>query len=120
MIRKEGISIFLTCFILAAQKEPMQLTRDEVTILVMNTPAFLALECRKGCPSLDMVPEGQNVMSVQLRNMCPSSGTGLIDNYAVDLRTGEIWTGMDERKFVDSDRLRMLRRVILRGRTSQP
>jgi hypothetical protein len=88
---------------------------DAVWILVMNTPAALQLECRRGCPSVELVPEGRYLMAVQLRNSCPSSGSGMIDNYTVDLRTGEIWTGIDDRKSVDSERLRRLRAVLVRG-----
>jgi hypothetical protein len=113
MIRIAIFLALLTLSLLGTQNESRRLTKDAVTVLVMNTTAFLALESRNGCPSLDVVPEGENLISVQLRNTCPTSGSGLIDNYTVDLRTGEIWTGVDDRKIVDSERLRLLRRVLL-------
>ena len=50
--------------------------------------------------------------AVQLRNMCSRSGSGLLDNYTVDRRTGLVWTGIDDRSYVDSERLRLTRDVL--------
>lgn len=113
------LAIFLLRLSAAPNDESRLLTRDELTVLMLNTPAVLALECRRGCPQVDIVSEGTYLMSIQLRNACPSNGSGLIDNYTVDLRTGEIWTGVDERKFIESERLRLVRRVLFRLRSPQ-
>jgi hypothetical protein len=73
------------------------LSEDAVWMIVMNTPDALQLEARHGCPALELMPEGKYLMIVQFRNGCPVSESGLIDNYTVDRRTGQIWTGSTTR-----------------------
>lgn len=97
---------------LRAAEPETHLSLDAVWMLVMNTPAALELEARHGCPDVELIPEGKRLMFVQLRNVCPTSGSGLVDNYTVDLRTGQIWTGIDKKKYIDSERLRRLRRLL--------
>ena len=94
-------------------KTPL-LTKEAVWLIVVSTPDAVRLEARGGCPQIELIPEGSVLMSAQLRNRCPSSGNGMIDNYTVDLKTGEIWTGIDDRHYIDSERLRRLRAVLLR------
>lgn len=89
------------------------LGEDAVWMIVMNTPDALELEGRHGCPLAELIPEGKFLMSVQLRNSCPISGSGMINNYTVDLSTGQIWTGIDKKKYIDSERLRRLRALLI-------
>ena len=95
-----------------AQRTESLLGDDAVWMIVMNTPDALHLEGRDGCPDAELIPLGKFLKSVQLRNSCPTSGSGLIDNYTVDLRTGQIWTGIDNKKYIDSERLRRLRALL--------
>jgi hypothetical protein len=100
--------------LLAADGEAL-LSDKAVWMIVMSTPEGLELEARRGCPSVEVVPEGKVLVSVQLRNSCPVSGNGMVDNFTVDLRTGRIWTGVDVRKYIDSERLRRLRDLLGRN-----
>lgn len=88
------------------------LGREEAWMLVMNTPDGIQLEARGGCPSVELIPEGEVLISAQLRNACPTSGNGMVNNYTIDLRTGQIWTGVDDRRYIDSERLRRLRQLL--------
>jgi hypothetical protein len=88
------------------------LSEDAVWMIVMNTPDALQLEARQGCPAVELMPEGKYLMTAQFRNGCPVSGSGLINNYTVDRRTGQIWTGIDDKKYIDSERLRRLRALL--------
>ncbi len=111
------ISLIITLLLLlgqqsAAQDSPPLLSDDAVWMIVMNTPDALQLEGRGGCPKAELIPEGEFLKYIQLRNSCPASGTGLINNYTVDLRTGQIWTGIDDKKYIDSERLRRLRALL--------
>jgi hypothetical protein len=94
------------------QKPEGLLSGEAVWMIVMNTPDALQLEGRRGCPNVELVPEGKFLIYAQLRNGCPTSGSGLIDNYTIDLRTGQIWTGIDDKKYIDSERLRRLRSLL--------
>ncbi len=105
------ILLFLCLPDTAGQERPL-LGEDAVWMIVMSTPAGIELEARRGCPDVELIPEGRYLMYVQLRNVCLASGSGLIDNYTVDLRTGRIWTGIDNKKYIDSERLRRLRALL--------
>jgi hypothetical protein len=112
MIQVLIISLWFWCQpVTAAQERPL-LGEDVVWMIVMSTPAGIELEARRGCPDVELMPEGRFLMYVQLRNACPSSGSGLIDNYTVDLRTGQVWTGIDDKKYIESERLRRLRALL--------
>ena len=111
------IRLLITVFLLVGQYSLAQnpehlLSENAVWMIVMNTPDALQLEGRHGCPNIELTPAGSVFMYVQLRNGCPTSGSGLIDNYTVDLRTGQIWTGVDDKKYIDSERLRRLRALL--------
>lgn len=106
-----ALLVLFTGVLVGASEKPL-LDKDAVWMIVMNTPDGLDLEARHGCASVESIPEGQFLMSVQLRNGCPMSGGGMINNYTVDLRTGQIWTGVDVRKYIDSERLRRLRQLL--------
>jgi hypothetical protein len=106
------VSRLLLFFLLMGQvtafsQRPL-LDRDAVWMIVMNTPAAIRVEGGGGCPDVELVPEGKYAMSAQLRNSCPTSGSGLVDNYTVDLRNGQIWTGIDDKRYIHSERLRRL------------
>lgn len=89
------------------------LSTEGVWMIAMNTPEAIELEGRKGCPEAEFISEGPLLIFIQLRNACPVSGSGLINNYTVDLRNGQIWTGIDNKKVIDSERLRRLRALLL-------
>lgn len=98
----------------AADEKPL-LSEKAVWMIAMSTPEAVELEARHGCPSVEIIPEGKLLTSVQLRNSCPVSGNGMVNNYTIDLRTGQIWTGVDVRKYIDSERLRRLRDLLGRN-----
>ena len=83
--------------------------------LIQSIPDVLRNKHDGGCPRPECESLGENAVFCQVRNMCPKSGSGLIGNYRIDLRTGQIWSGIDPRsdKLIDSERLRRLRRQLL-------
>ena len=91
------------------------LSDDAVWMIVVNTPDAIDLEARGGCPTVEVTHLGTTLADAQLRNSCPKSGSGLINNYTIDRRSGIIWTGIDVRKFIDSERLRRLRALLTTG-----
>jgi hypothetical protein len=95
------------------QKSTAVLDQEDVWLLVMNIPAVMEVEARKGCPNLEFHPEGKNRMYVLVRNQCPVSGNGTMGNYTVDLRDGRVWFDMEETKIIDSELLQRLRKVLL-------
>ena len=92
------------------------LTLQDAGVLVENTPDALAAKGRGGCPKSDPADWGPHLALVQLRNMCPTSGTGFIANDLVDLRTGTIWPDLDQETEITSAHLREVRKRLLRGR----
>src|SRR5690348_5605486 len=98
------ISLLLLCLQGRASQEHL-LNDDEVWMIVMNTPDAIHLEGRGGCPSVEVIHSSATLTDAQLRNSCTASGSGLVNNYTVDRRSGIIWTGMDVRKYIDSERL---------------
>jgi len=86
------------------------LTIKEVERLVVNTPEAVAIKRRGGCPTPEYQQMGPSLALVHLRNACQRSGSGLIGNYVVDLRSGRVWSDIDQTTEVDSQRLRTLRR----------
>lgn len=89
------------------------LTIKEAERLVTNLPVALTIKRHGGCLTPDYQRIGPNLALVQLRNTCPRSGSGLIGNYVVDLRSGRIWSDMDQKAEVDSAHVRALRRKLL-------
>jgi hypothetical protein len=89
------------------------LDQEDVWLLLMNIPEVIELEARKGCPHLEFTAVGKDRMWVQVRNDCPKGGNGMIGNYTVDLRDGRIWYDVDPIKFIDSERLQRLRKVLI-------
>jgi len=88
---------------------------DEAKLLVKNTPDALKVKHHGGCLLADYSNVGSRLASVQLRNMCPHSGTGFVGNYVVDLNSGRIWSDIDQNDEVDSPRLRKLRERLIKG-----
>jgi hypothetical protein len=74
-----------------------RLTAQEANRLVTNIPDALTVKRRGGCPTPDYAELGPDLALVQLRNTCPRSGSGLIGNYVVDLRSGKIWSDIDRK-----------------------
>jgi hypothetical protein len=52
----------------------------------------------------------------QLRNGCPRSGNGLLDNFYVDRRTAQVWIDITDKAYIKSERLARLRQYILNRR----
>lgn len=98
--------------------EEARLTATDAQLLLKNVPEVLRCKQAAGCPELDCESLGKDAIFCQVRNMCPKSGSGLIGNYRVDLRTGRIWIGIDPvpDKLIDSNSLRRLRRQLLSKR----
>jgi len=91
---------------------PHPLRKQDVETLVSNTPAALKAKKHGACLSTDYVALDDTHVSVQLRNSCPRTGSGFIENYVVDRNSGTISTDIDRGQTVDSARLRTLRRKL--------
>ena len=92
-------------------------TKDAAT-LIENTPDFSRAEQARHCPKSELLWTNKGSAVFQIRNTCPTSGSGLIGNYTVDLRTAQVWIGVDRTKLIESKRLRSLQehlRKKLRG-----
>jgi len=96
-----------------AQKPGPRLDRDDVWLLVMNTPLVLEVEAREGCPGIEFDAETPDRMYVLVRNTCPKAGNGTMGSYVVDLRDGRVWFDMESDMAIDSDRLRRLTKILL-------
>jgi len=97
------------------QGQPVRLDKDDVWLLVMNSPALLEAESRNACPEIEFTPVGRDRMQALVRNQCPKKlpASGTMGMYTVDLLDGRIWFDMDETKPIDSERLQRLRTVLL-------
>lgn len=98
----------------------LKLTQGEVELLVTNVPVALKVRSLGGCLSADYWTDGSGSATVQLRNMCPRSGMGLVGNFEVDLRSGRIWNDIDRIEEVDSAHLRSLRAKLLESKRAGP
>ena len=115
------LALALLCIVLGfqaashARETTILLDRDDVWLLVMNVPEVMEAESRGGCPHVELNPEGNDRMSAMVRNGCPAQlpASGTIGFYTVDLRDGRVWRGVDPVKFIDSERLQRLRKVLL-------
>jgi hypothetical protein len=95
------------------QRRTVLLDREDVWLLVMNLPEVIDLEARNGCPDIEQQAFGRERVLVLVRNRCPKQGNGSMGNYTVDLRDGRVWHGADPVRFVESERLSRLRKVLL-------
>ena len=68
------------------------LSDSDIRILIKNVPVAITVRQAGGCPTVETSMLGGGLAAAQLRNMCPRSGTGLIGNYVVDLKSGTIWS----------------------------
>ena len=82
-------------------------TKDAAT-LIQNTPDFSRAKQVGHCPKSELLWADNGSAVFQIRNTCPTSGSGLIGNYTVDLRTAQVWIGVDRTKLVESKGLRRL------------
>lgn len=94
------------------------LSSKDAQLLVKNVPDALKDKHHGGCLSSDYSHFGGGLALVQLRNMCPRSGSGLIGNYFVDLNSGRIWSDIDKTEEVNSPPLRKLREILLKRKRS--
>jgi hypothetical protein len=109
--------LLIVVFALAGRLWPQESTptldQDDAWLLVMSVPAIMEVECRKGCPVLEFHAVGKDRIWALATNRCPTSGNGTLGTYTVDLHNGQVWSGVDPVKVIDSDRLRRLREVLL-------
>ena len=96
-----------------------QLSLDQARNLVENTPDFLVVKDRKGCPRSELLWHTSNSVVFQVRNRCPKSGSGMIGMYTVELTTGKVWVGVDRDELIESDRLKEVRRRLFERRRPQ-
>ena len=68
----------------------------------------------KGCPKIETLWVEPTTIFFQVRNMCPTSGTGLIGNYLVDRATTEVWSGIDRDVLITSDALAKYQAILRR------
>src|SRR5258708_5075323 len=94
---------------LAAGRQPCVLSQKEATQFVMSTPPALKSKRAGHCPKAEFLFKGKGTFTFQLRSACPVSGSGLIGNYTVDLRTGRILEDLEGAEPVDSKELQLLR-----------
>jgi len=85
-----------------------QLDAKDAARLIENTPDFSRAEQARHCPRSELLWVDKGSAVFQIRNTCPTSGSGLIGNYMVDLWTAQVWIGVDRTKLVESKRLRRL------------
>jgi hypothetical protein len=97
----------------------LRLSSDAIWLLVMSTPAAIRVEAGGGCPNVDIGRSDGRLIYAQLRNMCPKSGTGLVENFTIEPGSMMIWIGTDRREYVRSERLTRLRRVLGRQTESR-
>lgn len=115
MIRlvRTGVAGFLcfnaTLLLYSSEVSTQLFTAKDVQTLVASVPDALLVRRRGGCVATDYSDIGGGLAVVQLRNLCPKGGSGLIGNYLVDLRSGRIWEDIDQKKEIDSKLLRKLR-----------
>jgi hypothetical protein len=107
------VTILLIPLLLQSAERERRLTMESIRILVLNTPEGIALEQRGGCPFIDIVEWSSELLSVQLRNSCPKGSSGLAGTFYVDRFKGLIWAEPDSTGAIDSDRLRLLRALLL-------
>lgn len=87
-----------------AQTRP--LTVAEAKLLLTSTPDYVLAKKKRGCPEIELGWQEATEAVFQLRNTCPKSGSGLLGNYTVDLRSGQVWIGVDRDQLVQSPLLR--------------
>lgn len=109
------LATFFIGFVHGQGQRPPLLDRDDVWLLVMNTPEIIQAEARKACPEVEFTPLGEDRMQAFVTNQCPQKlpASGTMGLYTVDLRDGRIWFDLDETKIIDSERLQRLRKVLL-------
>ena len=105
----------LWAFMAAVRLAAQPFTAQQAETLVMNVPDALKAKRQGSCISADSSQLDRDIVLFQLRNKCPRSGTGLIGNYVVDLRSGRVWSDIDRQHEVDSKHLRKIRKRIRPG-----
>jgi hypothetical protein len=90
------------------------LTAEEARTVVEHIPAFLKAASEKRCPKAEQLWASEAVVAFQVRSHCVPSASGLIGNYRVDLKTGEVREGFEGDGTVDSEELRKLRGRLLK------
>jgi hypothetical protein len=109
-----NIVFILAIFSTAAPSAERLLSAKQAQTLALNTPDVLSSRHTRGCPKVESLSASKIEFFFQVRNTCPKRGSGLIGNYVVDRRTGEIWADIDKRQPVTSEHLDALRRKMFK------
>ena len=112
-LRTIGALVYAACVCTTAGLGAItRLSQQQAKVLVLAVPDAVAVRATGGCPKSDVSNLGPDFVMVQLRNSCPSSGSGLIGNYVVSLKSGSIWSDIDRQHTVRSSALSKLRRKL--------
>lgn len=93
----------------------VDLSIKDAELLVLNTPDAVKAKQIHHCPKAEYLFGDKSTATFQVRNLCATSGSGLIGNYSVDLRTGFVYYDV-EGKRIESQRLKKLRAQLLQSR----
>lgn len=100
------LSVVLLGSVGACYSKAASLTVADAKLLLTNTPDYISAKSKGRCPEVELGWHDENEAVFQLRSMCPTSGSGLLGNYTVDLRSGQVWVGIDRDQLVRSSVLR--------------
>lgn len=100
----------------SSQEPKPRLNAAEIRELLLVTPKVLESIETGLCPAVEVTSCTNDTIWAQVRGVCaPRLGfeSGLINNYEVDILTGEIWWGDDRMNRVDSALLQEMRAEFL-------
>lgn len=104
-----------------AQRAAQHRTLDagEARRIVLATPVVAKASDLGRCPKAELTEFLRDQAFFQVRSTCISNseGSGLLGNYTVDRRTGEVWYDVDKTPatLIDSPKLRSLRQELFDG-----
>lgn len=97
----------------ACAADPALLTPKEAQVLVLSVPEVLQSKQRRRCPKAETVEVVKSLAYFQVRSTCNFTGSGLIGNYTVDLRTGEVWMDVDREQKISTAYLEKVRKRLM-------
>lgn len=101
----------------ACHPEARELTEKDAERLVMNVPRVLKAKETGRQPRAERIELGdESHIAFQVRSTRISAASGMIGNFWVNIRTGEVYSDIDKTKRVDSPRIRRLRREFFASR----
>lgn len=90
-----------------------QLSKVDAEQLVLLIPDAARVRQAKGCPAAEILLETARQVHIQLRNICPASGSGIIGNYIVDRNRGTVWEDLEGLPIVTSQQMRKIQARLL-------